>query len=97
VIQVTTRSYGGETSRRLHDEIVAYTSYIAPTAQERNARLLVITRIRDLVCRRFPTANLVTFGSTAYNLYLPDGYARTSMIQHFNGNDSPEPATLIWL
>ncbi|KZT01176.1 Nucleotidyltransferase [Laetiporus sulphureus 93-53] len=58
--------------QRLHDEIVAYVSYIIPTDQERRAREKIVTRVRDVVRKRFPKANLAMFGSTAQNLNLPD-------------------------
>ncbi|EPS99442.1 hypothetical protein FOMPIDRAFT_1124500 [Fomitopsis schrenkii] len=59
--------------QRLHDEIVAYNAYISPTIQEIHARLQVIARIAEVVRRRYPYCTLETFGSTAQNLYLPDG------------------------
>lgn len=58
---------------RLHDEIVAYVAYINPTKQEKYARSQVITRIGDVVRARFPRFDLETFGSTAQDIYLPDG------------------------
>ncbi|OBZ68490.1 Poly(A) RNA polymerase cid14 [Grifola frondosa] len=60
-------------AQRLHDEIVAFVTYILPTTQERRARELVIARVRELARRRFNNAAIDTFGSVAQNLYLPEG------------------------
>lgn len=65
---------------RLHDEIVAYNAYISPTIQEIHARLQVIARIAEVVRRRYPYCTLETFGSTAQNLYLPDGYVSSAFV-----------------
>ncbi|KAL6307738.1 hypothetical protein BKA93DRAFT_54235 [Sparassis latifolia] len=59
--------------QRLHDEIVAYVTYILPTKQERRARAKVIARVGDVVNNRFPNVTLAIFGSVAQDLYLPDG------------------------
>ncbi|KAI0937395.1 hypothetical protein AcV5_005312 [Taiwanofungus camphoratus] len=59
--------------QRLHDEIVAYVTYICPTMQERCARELVIASVGELVRRRFPNATMATFGSVSQDLCLPDG------------------------
>ncbi|KAI0789522.1 hypothetical protein C8Q75DRAFT_807149 [Abortiporus biennis] len=61
--------------QRLHDEIVAYVSYVEPTDAENKARELLIARIGDVIRRRFssPSSSVRTFGSVEYNLCLPDG------------------------
>ncbi|KAH9932423.1 Nucleotidyltransferase [Amylocystis lapponica] len=59
--------------QRLHDEIVAYVSYITPTTQEHHARKEVVARVEDVVKRRFSDATVTTFGSMAHDLYFPDG------------------------
>ncbi|KAI0652626.1 hypothetical protein C8Q79DRAFT_111882 [Trametes meyenii] len=59
--------------QRLHDEIVAFLEYIAPTPDERHARAVVIAEVAEVVKRRLPKATVDTFGSVAQDLYLPDG------------------------
>lgn len=58
---------------RLHDEIVAFFKYAAPTPDERHARAMVIAEVSQVVKRRLPKASVDTFGSVAQDLYLPDG------------------------
>ena len=53
---------------------MAYNAYISPTTQEIYARSQLIARIGEVVQRRYPYCTLKTFGSTAHDLYLPDGY-----------------------
>ncbi|PCH34395.1 Nucleotidyltransferase [Wolfiporia cocos MD-104 SS10] len=59
--------------QRLHEEVIAYVSYITPSTQERSAREQVIARIVNLTKARFANSTLATFGSTVHDLYLPDG------------------------
>lgn len=66
--------------QRLHDEIVAYASYISPTAQEQRARKLVMARVGELVRRRFPNSTLTPFGSITNQTYLPGGDVDLLMI-----------------
>jgi DNA polymerase sigma len=58
---------------RLHDEIVVYTFYINPTAQERAARDCLIAYVTRLIKRRFVTAEVHLFGSVAQDLCLLKG------------------------
>ena len=67
-----TRPMGCLLRDRLHDEIVAFYSYMTPTPDERHARAMVISQVSDVVRRRFPKSSVDTFGSVAQNLYLPD-------------------------
>ncbi|KAI0640193.1 hypothetical protein C8Q77DRAFT_1214485 [Trametes polyzona] len=60
-------------AQRLHDEIVAFFEYAAPTPDERHARATVIAQVAQVVRRRLATASVDTFGSVAQDLYLPDG------------------------
>ena len=67
-----TRPMGCSLRDRLHDEIIAFYSYMTPTPDERHARAMVISQVSDVVRRRFPKSSVDTFGSVAQNLYLPD-------------------------
>ncbi|EIW63853.1 Nucleotidyltransferase [Trametes versicolor FP-101664 SS1] len=64
---------GHDGVRELHDEIVAFFKYAAPTPDERHARAMVIAEVSQVVKRRLPKASVDTFGSVAQDLYLPDG------------------------
>lgn len=59
---------------RLHDEIVAYMSYIHPTIQEYRAHQLVLTYIQDVIYRCLD-GQVNLFGSCATGLWLPTRYA----------------------
>lgn len=59
---------------RLHDEIVAFNSYIHPTDEESKARQLVITNVTSVVKQCFTECEVVMFGSAAQGLSLPGGY-----------------------
>ncbi|KDQ62953.1 hypothetical protein JAAARDRAFT_360875 [Jaapia argillacea MUCL 33604] len=59
--------------QRLHDEIVAYVAYIAPTQAETSARHFVITHLHEVIKRRFRDAALRMFGSVVHQVCLPDG------------------------
>lgn len=56
--------------QRLHDEIVAYTTYMQPTAQENRARQMVLTCIQGVV-GHFLDGEVNLFGSCATGLWLP--------------------------
>lgn len=58
---------------RLHDEIVAFASYVRPIPQEREARTRVYEFVKDVVKRRFRRSEMNLFGSVAHDLSLPDG------------------------
>ena len=64
------------TQRRIHAELVAFCAYLAPTPDERHTRALVIAQVTAVAHRRFPRANVDTFGSVAQDLYLPDACVR---------------------
>ncbi|KAJ6617419.1 hypothetical protein B0H10DRAFT_2033323 [Mycena sp. CBHHK59/15] len=61
------------TDQRLHEEIVAYVSYVKPTAQEMTARRTLLDVIQRTLRRRFPDGELKVFGSAATGLCLPTG------------------------
>ena len=64
------------THNRIHAELVAFCTYLAPTPDERHTRALVIAQVTAVAHRRFPRANVDTFGSVAQDLYLPDACVR---------------------
>ncbi|CAL1694798.1 unnamed protein product [Somion occarium] len=59
--------------QRLHDEIVAFVTYVTPTPSERAARELVVATVREIIRRRFPRSEVSIIGSVAHDLYLPNG------------------------
>lgn len=66
--------------QRLHAEVLALTSYLSPTPQEKRARALLISYITALVHERWPArygrdngVTVHTFGSVATGLELPGG------------------------
>jgi non-canonical poly(A) RNA polymerase PAPD5/7 len=61
------------TTRRLHDEIVAYMAYVQPTLQEETTRRQVYDFIKKTVKGRFARSEVNLFGSVAHDLCLPDG------------------------
>lgn len=63
----------GNVNPRLHDEIVAFASYVRPIPQEREARTRVYEFVKDVVKRRFYRSEMNLFGSVAHDLSLPDG------------------------
>ena len=60
-------------TRRLHDEIVAFMSYVQPTAQEETTRRQVYNFVKETIKRRFKDSEVSLFGSVAHDLCLPDG------------------------
>ncbi|KAI0033832.1 hypothetical protein K488DRAFT_46910, partial [Vararia minispora EC-137] len=60
--------------RSLHDEIIAYARYIAPTRAEDAARERVRACVEDVVMRtRFHDGRVSAFGSSVTGLCLPNG------------------------
>jgi non-canonical poly(A) RNA polymerase PAPD5/7 len=70
--------------RRLHDEIVAYMSYITPTPQERTARQEVISCLEKLIKARLPQSKprVEVFGSVAQDLCLPERCFHSAIISY---------------
>lgn len=61
---------------RLHDEIVAFAKWVRPTAEERSVRQLVTAAVERILLSCLPSdTRIVAFGSTVYDLCLPEGYA----------------------
>lgn len=58
---------------RLHDEIVAFMTYVQPSAQEKTARNAVYEHIKKTIKSRFTRSEVDLFGSVAHDLCLPDG------------------------
>ncbi|RKP25601.1 hypothetical protein SYNPS1DRAFT_6896, partial [Syncephalis pseudoplumigaleata] len=56
---------------RLHEEIVDFMKYIAPTPQEHEMRLLVVKQLEDVAKHLWYGAELSVFGSYDTQLYLP--------------------------
>ena len=56
---------------RLHEEILAFARFVAPTKQERNAREEAVERVRQVIESIWKNAQLQVFGSFATGLYLP--------------------------
>ncbi|KAJ7292560.1 Nucleotidyltransferase [Mycena rebaudengoi] len=59
------------TDQRLHEEIVAYVTYVQPTTQETIARQKLLQILQSTLRRRFPDGELKVFGSAATGLCLP--------------------------
>lgn len=60
-----------EPSRILHQEMLDFVKFVGPTEKEHRVRTFVISRIRKLVEKKWPTASLRVFGSFETKLYLP--------------------------
>jgi len=58
--------------RSLHHDIVAFVSYILPTAHERISRQKAFQSIVKVLQRRFHDVEALLFGSVANDLCLPD-------------------------
>jgi non-canonical poly(A) RNA polymerase PAPD5/7 len=56
---------------RLHQEIVEFSRFVAPSPEEETARRDSIARIQSVVQSIWPVASLEVFGSFATGLYLP--------------------------
>lgn len=56
---------------RLHQEIVEFCRYLAPSAEEQAQRQAAMDRIEAVVTSIWPKARLQAFGSFATGLYLP--------------------------
>lgn len=58
----------------LHDEIVAFMSWLEPRSEERTARQQVVSRVSKVISGRFRDALVTVVGSVAHELSLPDGF-----------------------
>eukprot|EP00878_Enallax_costatus_P038077 GHUV01043225.1.p2 GENE.GHUV01043225.1~~GHUV01043225.1.p2 ORF type:complete len:152 (+),score=33.48 GHUV01043225.1:252-707(+) len=56
---------------RLHNEIVAFTKMLEPTAEEVDGRAKSMSVIREVVHSIWPQAEVLVFGSYATGLYTP--------------------------
>lgn len=56
---------------RLHQELVEFNRFVAPSEEEAAARRAAIGRIQDVVRSIWPDASVEVFGSFATGLYLP--------------------------
>lgn len=57
----------------LHQELIDFAKFIAPSPIERHIRLLSINRFRTAVALMWPDAKMICHGSTATSTNLPDG------------------------
>ncbi|KAF8329105.1 uncharacterized protein EI90DRAFT_2924578 [Cantharellus anzutake] len=60
-------------SLSLNLEAASFTRYITPTKVEQKVRHLVIEWIRNEIVRHIPDAEVLVFGSTPVDMYLPSG------------------------
>ncbi|KAI9596747.1 hypothetical protein BDF19DRAFT_436638 [Syncephalis fuscata] len=65
------QQYLGEPAERLHQEIVDFISYISPSPEEHEMRLLVVKQIEQVVEHLWHDAKLYIFGSYETQIYLP--------------------------
>jgi non-canonical poly(A) RNA polymerase PAPD5/7 len=71
-------------ARRLHDEIVAYMTYVQPTTQEETTRGQVYDFVEKTVKGRFNRGEVSLFGSVAHDLCLPDGLVAHQTYRNFS-------------
>lgn len=57
---------------KIHQELIDFAKYIAPSALEKHIRLLTINRYRTAVSLIWPDAKVICHGSTATTTNLPD-------------------------
>lgn len=60
-----------EPARILHRELLDFVNFVGPTDEEHRVRNFIISRIKKLVEKKWPTASLHVFGSFETKLYLP--------------------------
>ncbi|KAJ3239779.1 hypothetical protein HDU81_005277 [Chytriomyces hyalinus] len=65
------RKYSKNLREMFSQEVEDYVAYISPTAAEHSVRHLTIERLRHVVSRLWPTAEVNVFGSFSTKLYLP--------------------------
>lgn len=59
---------------RLHQEIEDFFTYMSPTPEEHQLRLVVVHRIKNVISNLWPEAHVEVFGSFRTGLYLPTRY-----------------------
>jgi len=59
---------------RLHEEILDFFNYMAPTEEEHAVRLDVVHRIKTVINKLWSEAVVEIFGSFRTGLYLPTRY-----------------------
>ncbi len=60
-------------SPSLNLESTSFVQYISPSKAEQRIRHLVIQWIRDEIVKHIPDAEVLPFGSTPTDMYLPSG------------------------
>ena len=55
----------------MDEEILDYAEFVSPTKGEHMMRSFTLERLRNQVCKLWPTAKLACFGSFETQLYLP--------------------------
>ena len=63
--------------KRLHDEIILFTRYIAPRPEEFLMRNEVIDKITKVIKNEWPNSQVDIFGSFKTGLYLPTRFVYT--------------------
>jgi non-canonical poly(A) RNA polymerase PAPD5/7 len=56
---------------KLHNEVVAFTTMLEPTAEEVDSRRKSMVTVREVVNNIWPSAQVVVFGSYETGLYTP--------------------------
>ena len=74
---------------RLHQEIVEFNRFVAPTPEEAASRLAAISRVQAVVQSIWPAATVEVFGSFATGLYLPTSDL-DAVILHSGCTDIPQ-------
>ncbi|KAI8829893.1 hypothetical protein BJ741DRAFT_621732 [Chytriomyces cf. hyalinus JEL632] len=87
------RKYSKNLCEMFSQEVEDYVAYISPTAAEHSVRHLTIERLRHVVSRLWPTAEVNVFGSFSTKLYLPTSDVDIVIM----GTDLRAPASLFEL
>jgi non-canonical poly(A) RNA polymerase PAPD5/7 len=66
---------------RFNQEVEDYIKYISPTEAEHAMRLLTVERIRKVITKLYPKAQVDIFGSFETKLYLPTRYVNYEKCQ----------------
>ena len=64
----------------MHDEIVAFVDYATPNAAERTVRDKLVSKLTEMIQKRYWTSEVSVFGSAAQNLSLLSGLVLSSYV-----------------
>ncbi|KZT61557.1 Nucleotidyltransferase [Calocera cornea HHB12733] len=67
----------------LNAEVHAFRNFILPTDEEHSVRLMVVECIRRSITRKWPSAEVLAFGSQETRLYFPNG--DIDLVVHYPG------------